>query len=272
MATKFASADLKIKMPDGAEFTFWFDGNGKITVDSAFDNPKPNAFSLVQVEDCPFATPVCKSACYVHNLEKAEREIHEKYRVNSKAMRAILANLDYYIETKRRFVEWISENCKTGFRWHVSGDIISLDHAVFIASISKMVPRVNFWIYTRSFPFLGPLEGIENLVVNLSADSDNWEQALAAHNKFCFRICYMTVDGKVPEALPEGSVIFPDYNLRGRNLLVKTDSPWWRSLNPEQRRMVCPPDFFGQSEHLRCGPCKKCLAHSPHEEALRYRS
>jgi hypothetical protein len=63
----------------------------------------------------------------------------------------------------------------------------------------------------------------------------------------------------VPADLPPGSVVFPDYALRGRDLDEPTTAPWWQALSHEQRAMVCPTDFFGQSEAHRCGPCGKCL-------------
>ena len=115
-----------------------------------------------------------------------------------------------------------------------------------------------FWLYTRSFAFVGLLGFADNLTVNLSADADNWEEALACHQRTGARLCYLTRDGSIPE-LPENSVIFPGYPLRGRDLADPTSSPWWQSLTPAQRKMVCYADAFGQSEERRCGPCTKCL-------------
>lgn len=247
-------------MPDGAEFTFWFDGNGKITLKGRpFSNPKANAFSIVQVKDCPYATETCMSVCYVHKLEKAESGVHEKYRQNSVSIRRIVCNPAYARYAAIAFAKWAKERCKDGFRWHVSGDIFSLEYALFIRHVCMLSPEVFFWIYTRSFPFIEPLLGVSNLVVNLSADKDNWKEAKRTHEKYGFRLCYLTVEGEVPPDLPVGSVIFPSHELRGRNLLRPTDVHWWQTLTKEQRQMVCPPDFFGQSENLRCGVCKKCL-------------
>lgn len=257
MITKFALSSLRV----GA-YEFWFDGNGKITWDNGtFEQPTANAFSLVQVEDCPGATTVCKEHCYVHRLEEAEPEVHAKYRHNSKEIRRV-------IEARRiglaanAFAIWAMENAHHGFRWHVSGDIFSLAYAEFIASVCVLAPVVPFWIYTRSFQYLEPILNIANLVVNLSADADNYAEAMAMHKAHGLRICYMTVDGALPEDLPAGSVIFPSHQLRGRDLPKPTDAPWWQGLAHDQKKMVCPPDFFGQSEALRCGPCKKCLVHS----------
>lgn len=261
MATKFSLAKLDVKMFDERCLSFYFDGNGKITRENgSFDNPVPNAFSLVQVEDCPFATSTCKSVCYVHRLEKAKAEIHSAYKHNSRVIREVLENEHYFYGTVLAFSNWIREHCFKGFRWHVSGDIISLKHALFIRGVCDATLEVPFWIYTRSFAYLRPLlfPTTKNLVINLSADRDNLAQAMFWHKDFGLRICYLTVDGEVPE-LPNGSVIFPSHELRGRDLPNPKDAPWWQMLNSRNRRMVCPPDFFGQSEKLRCGSCKKCL-------------
>ncbi len=63
----------------------------------------------------------------------------------------------------------------------------------------------------------------------------------------------------MPSDLPAGSVLFPDYELRGRALAKPTDAPWWQSLTQAQRKMTCPVDQFGASESLRCGVCTKCI-------------
>lgn len=262
MPTKFALAKLDVKTSDGSEFVFYFDGNGKITRGNGlFDHPVPNAFSLVQVQDCPFATPICKSVCYVHKLEKAEEKVHVAYKHNSVEIRKILNNEAWLNNSISAFSRWIKRNCPRGFRWHVSGDIISQKHALFIGEVCQRTLSVPFWIYTRSFAYLEPLlyPRPENLIINLSADKDNYQQALYIHKVFNLRICYLTVDGEVPDDLPNNSVILPSYELRGRDMFRPKDAPWWQSLNQRQRKMVCPPDFFGQSEKLRCGPCKKCL-------------
>src|SRR5690606_41636977 len=66
-----------------------------------------------------------------------------------------------------------------------------------------------------------------------------------------------TEDELPPADLPDGSVVFPDYANRGRDLEPDARShPWWQALTERQRRMVCPADFFGQSREYRCGDRK----------------
>ena len=87
----------------------------------------------------------------------------------------------------------------------------------------------------------------------------NWPAALATAKSHGLRLCYMTVDGHVPEQIgesPLGDVIFPDYSLRGGN---PAGAQWFAALPPEQKACVCPVDYHGKSERRRCGPCDRCL-------------
>lgn len=243
-------------------FTFVFDGNQKITAgNGSFEDPAANAFSLVQAVECPFRTPTCDSSCYVHNLEKFQPEIHDFYKQNSATIHAVLES-KYASNVARAVGSWIEDNCHGGFRWHVSGDIFSLEYSKWIALVAMFSPTVNHWIYTRSFPWIEPLLNSPNLTVNLSADKDNYWLARRYADKHGLRVCYLTINGEVPDDLQEGDVIFPDYALRGvgqKPFEWRNDSEWWKSLPGRNKKMTCPVDVYGKSEQVRCGPCRKCL-------------
>jgi hypothetical protein len=191
----------------------------------------------------------------VHGLEEASRWTWEHYRENERAVHELLKGSGRF--AAKTLAKWISANCKE-FRWHVSGDVFSWAYAEWIDEVCQRSPDTLFWIYTRSFDFVAAF-GAENLIVNLSADRDNLREAQQCQRWYpTTRICYMCSGEPLPE-LPPGSVIFPDYMLRGRKLAEPTDAPWWQSLTQDQREMVCPADFFGQSESYRCGVCRKCM-------------
>lgn len=246
--------------PEG--YTFTIDGNSKVTAgNGTFAKPVPNSISLRHVEDCPNATPTCISTCYVHGLKQAKPELWDHYAANATELRRLLdAPMDVVLSVARDLAHWIEDNAPGGFRWHISGDIISPMHAAFIGIVANYTLTPGpMWIYTRSFdyarsPTLFQAVRSGRIAVNLSADVDNYTQALFTRmwSGDRYRICYLTLDGAVPADLPEGSVIFPDYGLRG-------DTVWWDGLTQEQQRMVCSPDYFGQSETQRCGICKKCF-------------
>lgn len=246
--TKFCLAELS----HGGR-RLWLDGNQKICGgNGTFDDPRPNALSLLPVTDCPGATPACREVCYVQGLREHRPDVYARYEENSTTIRKVVAG-NLGPSWAAVLAGWINTHAPGGFRWHVSGDVISWQHAKWIRSVCRMSSGVTHWIYTRSFKLIGPLLGVPNLILNLSADVDNWDKAqrTALGSKPAPRLCYLATCDFVPP-LPPGSVIFPDYPLRGC-------AEWLQSLPPAQRKMVCPVDFKDKSERRRCGPCSKCI-------------
>lgn len=255
----------KLEGPDGRYL--WIDGNGKITAgNGTLDDPKPNAFSLIEISDCPGSTETCRRACYVHALAQHAPETHKLYVHNSNTIRDILDDrIGIVAAWAITMGQYIEQNCKGGFRWHVSGDIFSSAYAYWIAHVVRNSPNVRHWIYTRSFDFVEALIPVStrkggNLAINLSADKNNYMAAVKAsmvHSKRPLRICYLCDDGNIPEFLTmDGDVIFPDYALRGG---TQRGQEWFAGLPPEQKSYVCPVDYHGKAENRRCGPCDRCL-------------
>lgn len=270
-STAFCSEALVGVTPsDGVERTLWLDGNQKITAgNGSYADPRPNAFSLVQVETCPGSTPTCREACYVHGLEAAAKSTHDLYRHNTTTIREILADVKVGTWWAHHMAAWVRLNAGGGFRWHVSGDLFDVQYAHWIGNVIALSPEVRHWLYTRSHYMTAIFVGLDNATINYSVDRDNYRDAIPyveAHraNGHPVRLCYMvTGDGQVPSDLPEGSVLFPDYALRGSRgespAAQRASSAWYQSLTGAQRRMVCPVDFYGKSEGVRCGPCSKCI-------------
>jgi len=252
--TTFCSA--RIDGPGG--FHLFVDGNAKICRENgSFSKPKPNAFSLLEIDDCPDSTAICRAACYVHGLKAAQPTVHEMYRHNSETIRKIFTDTDALLayDWAATFTAWIVSNC-TSFRWHVSGDVFSGDYARWISIVCRGSLRVSHWLYTRSFEHVQDLRHAENLVVNLSVDAENYAMARETARMGGLRLCYLaTVEYPgIPGTLPPDSVIFPDYALR-----PKDNDSWWKGLSPLQKKMVCPVDAWGKGEERRCGPCDRCL-------------
>lgn len=218
--------------------------------------------------------------CYVHNLEKAQKATHDLYRHNSQTIRKILDRSGVIgehgmcltmqaLQWAEIVATWITVNAPHGFRWHVSGDVYSDVYASWIAAVCARSPDVRHWIYTRSFDHLGPLAGVStvnggNLSINLSCDQDNLAAAIEARDTWeqdggKFRLCYLTVDGTLPDSLGADDVVFPDYALRPRAAASLADSEWWQGITQFQRGLVCPTDAHGKSETCRCGPCSRCI-------------
>lgn len=270
-AASTAFCATRVEGPGGY---LWIDGNGKITAgNGTLEHPRPNAFSLPpgNRDDrrhwCPGSTSVCRAACYVHGLEAAARATFDSYAHNGRMLlNVILAgDIDVSDQWARILADWITHNAEGGFRWHVSGDVTSAYHAAWILMVCLASPKVQHWIYTRTFnrDVIAALTAAPNLAVNLSVDAENLDAARAVVAAgWPVRLCYLTTDGNVPDDLPPGSVIFPDYALRaapGTPAQQRAGSAWWQSLDSAHRAMVCPVDFYSKSELLRCGPCRRCI-------------
>lgn len=255
--TQFIAEEVPVL--DG--ITLFIDGNSKITAgNGTYQEPKPNALSLPHISTCPGATDNCMSSCYVHGLKEKASDLYAKYAQNERVIHRILLTSTSAALAAKALGTWIAENCEDGFRWHVSGDVMNNRYAQWIVEVAGFSPKVRHWLYTRSLSLVPILRQAENLAVNISADQDNVEEALKVARETGARVCWLTPeDGSIPEGIGEGDVVFPDYHLRGRSLDVPTSHPWWQSLPQAQKKLVCPPDFFGQSENHRCGPCSKCM-------------
>lgn len=142
-----------------------------------------NAFSLPSGRNysCPGATSVCEGVCYAGRLEK----MYPAFRSLALHNWELLKDATYY-EMRALLSEMIQEfseecaknNISKVFRWHADGDIFSADYAMAINKIAYEFPDVQFWIYTRSFEFVSYINGIPNLSVYLSVDSENKDAAL----------------------------------------------------------------------------------------------
>jgi hypothetical protein len=257
------------------DLSFYVDGNSKITASNGtYAEPRPNAFSLpaasvewdepmrsavIALPSCPGSTPTCRASCYVKGLAAHAPALYARYRENARVLDRVLGDRRAEIESAVALAAWARCWALGGFRWHVSGDVRDRAHAEWIALVCTFAPDVPFWIYTRTLDVVEVLAPVENLAVNISADRDNYAEACEAADATGARVCYLASGPNDLPILPGGSVIFPDYPLRGRELSAPTSHPWWTELTQRDRAMVCPTDFFGQSEAHRCGPCRKCL-------------
>lgn len=202
----------------------------------------PNSFGLPAGDSCPGKTPFCES-CYAKVSENSER-VGEAMRHNLALlqdagsvdnMTVLLAEMVHrYVKHAERVGLTASDRI---FRIHWDGDFFSRDYAEAWGRVIRAIPDVTFWAYTRSF--VGPvnvvpiLSGIDNLVLYLSADSWNIEEATRLVN------------------------IYPDVRLA----LCAEDYETGRALS-ERRAIVCPENA-GKMPLMRegrgaCVDCQLC--------------
>lgn len=107
------------------------------------------------------------------------------------------------------------------FRWHDSGDLLSVDHLAAIVKVATLCPDVRFWLPTREYKIVADyrkLHGDDSIPANL-----------------CIRMSAHMIGGKVPTF---------------KGLTVSTVS----SDDSYQGAHNCPSRFQDNS----CGDCRAC--------------
>lgn len=128
-----------------------------------------------------------RPTCYVHRAFRVAR-VKEILEHNTKLMKSLDQNqmFDVLCAEFERFekAEARSRDPWYNYRLHWSGDLFSLAYARALRGAILQHPKTTFWCYTRSFHFMAPLVGIDNLRLYGSLDPVNKKAGLLA-------MCYM---------------------------------------------------------------------------------
>ena len=149
--------------------------NGKTaTLANTFGLPAGKAYS------CPGATSVCEKICYAGKLEKIFKGTRENLLHNWN----LLSNADapqMYVLLSEMIAEFVADCQRKGaemlFRIHWDGDFFSEAYTEAWAAVISEYPEVRFWVYTRVESAARILNGIPNLSLYFSTDSENTETA-----------------------------------------------------------------------------------------------
>lgn len=149
--------------------------NGKqASIANTFGLPAGKAYS------CPGATSVCEKVCYAGKLEKVFKGTRENLLHNWNLLRNADAPL-MYVLLSEMIAEFVGDcdrrNAEKLFRIHWDGDFFSETYTYAWANVIKDYPEVRFWVYTRVESAARILNGIPNLSLYFSTDSENTETA-----------------------------------------------------------------------------------------------
>jgi hypothetical protein len=145
--------------------------NGKTaTIANTFGLPAGKAYS------CPGATTICESVCYAGKLEKVFPSVKKNLLHNWELLRnadtgTMTILLDEMINDFRKDCE--KKNAKMLFRIHWDGDFFNDTYTYAWKAIIQNNPDIKFWVYTRVKTAALILNGIDNLSLYYSTDSEN---------------------------------------------------------------------------------------------------
>lgn len=147
------------------------------------------SFSIPPGLTCPGQTSICNKLCYAMkgNFNTRSSQMYwGNYLLLLEVGEEVLMRACLYEMVLRALP------LQRGyFRLHVSGDFFSQPYLNAWCGVAQMLPRINFWAYTRSF-MLDFTHRPKNLVVYASADTDNLQEALDFADFQQMKVAYMT--------------------------------------------------------------------------------
>ena len=172
--------------------------NGKqASIANTFGLPAGKAYS------CPGATTVCETVCYAGKLEKIfpgvkKNLLHNWELLRNADMDTMLILLDEMI------VEFIADcekkNAPKLFRIHWDGDFFNDTYTYAWKVIIENHPDIQFWVYTRVKSAALILNGIDNLSLYYSTDSENKQIGVELKKDHGIRLAYLAKNFAIGQA------------------------------------------------------------------------
>ena len=161
----------KLKRSNDRKVTNLVTKNGKQSaIANTFGLPAGKAYS------CPGATSVCESVCYAGKLEKLFPTVKKNLLHNWDLLRN--ANTDTMLTLLDEMIVDFVNDCNKKdapklFRIHWDGDFFNDTYTNAWKTVITNHPEIQFWVYTRVRSAALILNGIDNLSLYYSTDSEN---------------------------------------------------------------------------------------------------
>ena len=199
--------------------------NGKqASIANTFGLPAGKAYS------CPGATSVCETVCYAGKLEK----IFPSVKVNLLHNWELLKNADYetmvfllnemIMDFKK---DCIKKDAPRLFRIHWDGDFFNDTYVYAWKQVIMNHSTIQFWVYTRVKSAALMLNGIANLSLYYSTDSENKETGIELKTDHGISLAYLAknfelgqadmkaLTGKPGAKCPENKKVIPLISQKG---------------------------------------------------------
>jgi hypothetical protein len=172
--------------------------NGKTpTIANTFGLPAGKSYS------CPGATSVCESVCYAGKLEKVFPTVKKNLLHNwellkdadSDTMVSLLSEMidEFIVDCEKR-------NAQKLFRIHWDGDFFNDTYTNAWKTVILNNPSIQFWVYTRVKSAALILNGIDNLSLYYSTDSENVKIGVDLKINNGIRLAYLAKNFEVGQA------------------------------------------------------------------------
>ena len=199
--------------------------NGKTpTIANTFGLPAGKSYS------CPGATSVCESVCYAGKLEKVFPTVKKNLLHNWELLKD--ADSDTMVSLLSEMIDEFIKDCDKRnaqklFRIHWDGDFFNDTYANAWKTVILNNPSIQFWVYTRVKSAAIILNGIDNLSLYYSTDSENVKIGVDLKINNGIRLAYLAKNfavgqadmkemiGKVGAKCPENNKQIPLISTKG---------------------------------------------------------
>ena len=172
--------------------------NGKqASIANTFGLPAGKSYS------CPGATSVCESVCYAGKLEKVfptvKKNLLHNWELlkdaNQDTMEALISEMinDFKADTLKRKAPMV-------FRIHWDGDFFNDTYTNAWKNVILNNIDIQFWVYTRVKSAALLLNGIDNLSLYYSTDSENKAIGIELKNNNGIRLAYLAKNFAIGQA------------------------------------------------------------------------
>ena len=149
---------------------------------------------------CPKGVPCAQEGCYAL---KAYRLYPATRRAWARNARIAKTNPKSYFS---QIGEIIADNKPRHFRWHVAGDILSVDYLHGMCEIAEQNPQTQFLAFTKAFRIVNEYENTSPLPCNLAVIFSAWP-GMKTPNPHGHRIAWLQ-DGR-EHRVPKNAIRCP---------------------------------------------------------------
>ena len=189
---------LKLKRSNDRKVTNLVTKNGKQSaIANTFGLPAGKAYS------CPGATSVCESVCYAGKLEKLFPTVKKNLLHNWELLRN--ADTDTMLTLLDEMIAEFVADCNKKdapklFRIHWDGDFFNDTYTNAWKTVITNHPEIQFWVYTRVRSAALILNGIDNLSLYYSTDSENKAIGIDLKTNNGIRLAYLAKNFAIGQA------------------------------------------------------------------------
>ena len=188
----------KLKRSNDRKVTNLVTKNGKQSaLANTFGLPAGKNFS------CPGATSVCESVCYAGKLEKLFPTVKKNLLHNWELLRN--ADTDTMLTLLNEMIAEFVADCNKKdapklFRIHWDGDFFNDTYTNAWKTVITNHPEIQFWVYTRVRSAALILNGIDNLSLYYSTDSENKAIGIELKTNNGIRLAYLAKNFAIGQA------------------------------------------------------------------------